>query len=241
MISWIKRMRRLLSILKKLFFGREESLPSTIIVAPSYDEVTAATARWVSSLALDGAALRTGGSARHSLIAELLSSPTTVRKLLIFVGHGKAGGLLTKRTLGKPNSPLCSGQHGCLIDTEDISRAGGGLHVMAWACEAGIYFGPRVASLKDSAFLGFSGALNLVINHEESEQLVWIPLMRELFARVLEKGRIDRQDSEMLSSSLLEVREKIKAGVINTGIHNRFNRAFLKTAARNVVLYTSQE
>lgn len=221
-------------------FGGGGGVSSKIIVAPAYDDGTVAMSKWVSSLSVGDVVLCLGGEARHERIVALLREPSPDRRLLIFAGHGKASGLLTEPSLGKSNSPLGVGRHGCLIDTEDVDQAWKGLHVVAWACEAGIYLGPRIASLKDSAFLGFIGALNLVINHAESEQDVWLPAMRNLFMRIAARGYIESHDAEWLQQSLLEVRKKIKEGAINTGVHNRINTTFLKAAAKNTIVHISQ-
>lgn len=220
----------------KSFFGRRPP-PAHFLFAPSYDAATVATSKWVLNWALEDVQVFTGNDARHHqaimLIEELRAEPA----MLIFVGHGKAAGLLTKPSLGKQGSPISGPTHGCLLDTEDIKPGWKGLQIVAWACEAGAYFGPSLTATKGCRFLGFNGPVNMVINHEPSTTLVWSPIMKGLIVRILERRAIESHDAEWLQNALMEVRARIKAGTIDTGLNNRWNTMFLKRAAKNAVVH----
>lgn len=226
-------MNKILEWLRRLLLGRP---PAQALLAPAYDEETRAMAGWVKSWRLANIPIYTGGSVTHGLATSLLGSDASV-KLLVFVGHGSAGGLLTKRGQGKASSPICHGRHECLLDSDDLKPFTKNAHVVAWACDAGGQFGRRVASLKGSAFLGFDGALNLVINDDPSEKSVWSPTLRALVERVRDRGRVDSSDGDWLRAQLLARHRDIRDRKIDTGKHNPFNSMFLKRAAKRLRVY----
>jgi hypothetical protein len=160
-------------------------------------------------------------------------------KLIMFAGHGKPTGLLTEPSIGKSSSPVSTAEHGCLVDAEDIVEGLRGLHIAAWACDAGSYFGARIATLGESGFLGFSGPVSFTINHDESEHL-WSELIGEFFRRIAEIGNIGDGDAEWLREKLLDTRRAIDDGRIKTGKHDLMNRSFLFAAAKNVAVHISQ-
>lgn len=195
-------------------------------------------ARWARSWGLKQVNLFTGADAEHGRAIDLFDTGDQT-KLMMFAGHGKPTGLLTEPAIGKSSSPIRTAEHGCLVDAEDIVEGLRGLHIAAWACDAGSYFGARVATLGESAFLGFSGPVSVTINHDESEQL-WCGLIGEFFRRIADKGNIEEDDAEWLRGKLLDMRRAINDGRVKTGIHDLMNTSFLFAAAKNVAVHISQ-
>jgi hypothetical protein len=234
-ISWLSGF--FTSLLSRFLIRKNES--SQFLVAPSYDVITQRTSQWASSWQLPGVSSYVGQTAQYQTILVLLRSSRHGLKLLLFVGHGKAAGLLTHPKLGKSDSPIRSNAHGCLVDTDDLIPPVTDVHIVAWACESGIYFGHRVASLKNSGFLGFSESISLVFNHEQSE-ILWGSAMEALFVRMSNKGSVEPEDGEWLRNMLLSLREKLKKGEITTGRYNRVNAIFLKAAARSACAHISK-
>ena len=226
----VNRLRR--------FFRRKKD-NCQYLVAPSYDVITNRTSQWATSCQLSGVSTYIGRTAQHQNILALLRRSRHGLKLLLFVGHGKAAGLLTHPKLGKSDSPIGSDGHGCLIDTDDLTPLITDVHIVAWSCEAGIYFGHRVASLKNSGFLGFSESISFVFNHEQSEKL-WGSAIKALFERMSNKGSLEQADEVWLRNMLLSLRKKLKNGEITTGRYNRANTIFLKAAARSACAHISK-
>jgi hypothetical protein len=219
--------------------GRDQA-PSRALVAPSYDEGTAETAKWVASMTVSNTEMFIGDQASHSEIIRFLKKSISHLKLIMFVGHGNSGGLFTKPGFGKITSLAAASGHEYLLDSEDLDHKMEGVHIVAWACEAGNYFGQKVGSLRASGFLGFEGPVSMVINHEPSEEL-WKKAIIQSLIRVGERGYVEGHDAEWLSHLLLDLRNEIKRGTIDTGLHNRVNRMFLKSVAKQARVYLSKE
>jgi hypothetical protein len=173
--------------------------------------------------------------AQHRQALAIVHRANATKRLFFFIGHGSPSGLLTKPSLGKVTSPIHNDQHGCLLDTDDLRDAPNGLQIIAWACDAGKYFGPRVGAIPEGRFLGFRGKVSLVFNHAPSEEL-WSAAIRSMFEWVQSNGSITQSDGEWLREYLLELRRRIIKGEINTGYYNRINSVFLKHAAQMVAL-----
>lgn len=217
---------------------RKDKKTSKCLIVPSYDEATYAMSRWIKSWDMNDVSFYIGDEAQHSRALSTLHGSGHLTKLLMFIGHGKATGLLTKPGIGKANSPIGSMAHSCLLDTEDLTPNLKYVHILAWACDAGSYFGPKVASLNASSFLGFKGPLSLIINHQPSED-AWSSVMEEFFRRISSRGFIESHDAEWLKHELLSLRRKIKNGVIDTGTHKQINTMFLKAAAKGAIVQIS--
>jgi len=212
---------------------------SNVLFAPDYDPVTSRMASWASSWRIPGVSLYRGNEANHSQALTLLKQKHRSTLLFMFLGHGRTAGLLTKPGIGKADSPVGCKTHHCLLDTDDLTTGAKDVHIVAWACSVGRYFGPKVATLKSSGFLGFSGEVGFVINDIRSEQL-WSSVMKELFQHVAQRGYIESHDAEWLRLKLLELRRKLKRGEVNTGIFNQANTTFLKLAARKAYVEVSR-
>lgn len=213
------------------------SLTSQDLFVPTYDDGTKTMARWIRAGHTKNLTLHLGRDATHQAALAVLGNSEVTTKLLIFVGHGTAGGLLTERGIGKASSPICYGVHECLLDTDDLLPTMRDVHIVGWACSAGGHFGQRVAMLNASGYLGFDGPLDIVINHEPSEQHVWSPVLLELVERVCGRGKVESHDAEWLTHQLLDRRKAIKERRIDTGVHNRINSMFLKRAAKRAVVH----
>lgn len=226
------------SLMSKLLWGNHES--SRLLMVPSYDEGTEATAKWVTQLNIGNIAVFVGDQATHSALIGFVRQSKSNPKLILFVGHGNTGGLFTRPGLGKTTSLTPSVGHEYLIDAEDLDHFGRAIHIFAWACQSGNYFGAKVSSLRASGFLGFNGAVNMVINDESSESL-WKSAIVQSLARIGERGHIESHDAEWMRHLLLKLRDQIKNGEIDTGLYNRLNRMFLKSAAKHATVYLSKE
>lgn len=229
---------KILQIITSLW-RKNESASNKCLIAPSYDDATTVMSEWVEQWGFTDLTLYTGDDAEHGRAVAFLNSHGRQTKLLLFIGHAKPTGLLTRPGIGKTQSAISSETDACLLDTEDLTSNLKNVHIVAWACHAGSYFGPKVATLKGSGFLGFNGSLNITINHEPSEHL-WSSMVKELFKRIADKGHVESHDAEWLRHELLKRRRDIKNGVFDTGIHNRFNSMFLKAAAKNAVVHISK-
>jgi len=221
----IKRIRQAIRKRKASDFGA--------LVAPAYDPLTRRTSTWAHSWNLQDVALYRRGDARHQEALTLITRTQSQANLFFFVGHGSPSGLFTDPQIGKVPSPISNRYHGCLLDTDDLVDSIRDLHVVAWSCDSGRYFGQRVAAIPGSAFLGFNGKVNLVFNDPDSERL-WGTAMRLVFERVRMNRGIRQTDKAWLRKFLLELRDKIASGEVNTGHYNRINSMFLKSAARRI-------
>ena len=217
------------------FFKRTTPDDSVTLIAPCYDAITKRLADWASAWELNNMELYRCSAAQHRQALAIVHRSNSNRRLFFFLGHGSPSGLLTKPSLGKVGSPICNEDHGCLLDTDDLKDIPGGLQVIAWACDAGKYFGPRVAALHAGRFLGFRGKVSLVFNDSLSEEL-WSSIIKSVFERVQNNGSIMQSDAEWLRLMLLELRRRIATGEIDTGYYNRINSVFLKKAAEMVVV-----
>jgi hypothetical protein len=208
---------------------------SDTLIAPAYDSITQRTSAWAKRWRFKDVEVYTGSGASHRQALAIARRHNSGRRLFFFIGHGSPAGLLTNPKNGKTGSPVSNNYHGCLLDTDDLQGLPPGLQVVAWACDAGMYFGPGVSKIRGGSFLGFRGKVDLVFNDKVSEDL-WSSAIETMFDRVLKKGRITSQDEAWVRNSLLGLQRKIHSGEIDTKKYNRINSMFLRKAAARVVV-----
>lgn len=161
--------------------------PVILVLLPEYDDVTRAMAEFARDISGDNVVILRGDRVRADTVATAIEAMQKERDLIvIFVGHGDFGALLTDPKLGL-RSELHLPQHSILFDEHAASRFRG-LQVFAYSCRSARDLGEEV-SRRAGVFLGFEGLISFPFA-EEGDGLD--PHFREpllIVSRAVREGR----------------------------------------------------
>lgn len=193
---------------KDLVVWKDEALSETssdrfvtILIAPSFDDLTRILAGWVKSLAQAAAeiVLLEGERASSHLFQITLAQRSTERLLVVFFGHGWFDSFLTAPHLGFGGERF-NGRHSrlCIASHFDIAA---NVTVIAFCCKAAQEMGRLLAAREPPVkFLGFRDDLSFVIGTQAREEAFARPICT-LVRKSLTTGTVDAEDVRSLANA----------------------------------------
>jgi hypothetical protein len=158
-------------IVKQQKYNTKEST-TLILIAPSYDSLTACMQRWLEEIARQvngNVQILFNEDANSVELVKCLSSVDTDEIILIFYGHGDSEALLTAPALGTMPNELKLG-HSTLLEFKDIPDEKL-ISIIAYCCSSATILGRNIKNqLKDGKYLGFLDNLPFILGTDEREK-----------------------------------------------------------------------